>query len=197
MPVCSSVGAVNAFPWAQKRVLVTGGAGFFGSLSSTSFRRRGATEVFVTGAVRLQSGRPRRLQARARHARPDIVFHLRGAGRRHRRESRNPGLFLYDNAMIGPGSSWRSAGSRRSQDDSSPGTDLRRIRSLPRSRSARTTSGTAMRGDQRAVRAREEAPVCCAGAGPIAISTGMNTVMLFRSTCTDRRRTTSICRRRT
>jgi GDP-L-fucose synthase len=84
-----------------KRVMVTGGAGFLGSFVVEALRARGVREVFV----------PRRrdydLVDRAacarlvRDLRPEVVFHLaaRVGGIGANRD--NPGLFLFDNAMMG------------------------------------------------------------------------------------------------
>jgi GDP-L-fucose synthase len=84
-----------------QRIVVTGGAGFLGSFVVDALRARGVRDVIV----------PRRrdydLVDRAacarlvRDHRPDLVFHLaaRVGGIGANRD--NPGLFLFDNAMMG------------------------------------------------------------------------------------------------
>jgi GDP-L-fucose synthase len=86
--------------WRDKRVVVTGGAGFLGSFVVGKLQERGAAQAFVP---RSKDYDLRQLEA-IRHlladARPDIVIHLAarvggiGANRAH------PAEFFYDNLMM-------------------------------------------------------------------------------------------------
>jgi GDP-L-fucose synthase len=92
---------MSASPWAGRRVLVTGGAGFLGGFVVDNLRRRGAEHVFV----------PRRrdydlVDRAACHrlladSKPDIVFHLAAKVGGIGANRDNPGLFLFENAMMG------------------------------------------------------------------------------------------------
>ena len=97
--------------WQNRRVCVTGGAGFLGSFVVEKLQERGAREIFVPTIERydlVQAGDIRRMLA---DARPDIIIHLAahvggiGANREH------PAEFFYDNLMMGVQlmhAAWRS-----------------------------------------------------------------------------------------
>lgn len=87
--------------WSGKRVLVTGGGGFFGSFVVDALRARGAAEVFVPRSREYNLVDREACKRVLADSRPDIVFHLaaRVGGIGANRD--NPGLFLFDNAMMG------------------------------------------------------------------------------------------------
>ena len=86
--------------WKDKRVLVTGGGGFFGSFVVEGLSSRGA-EVFVARSADYDLVEREACRRVLADSRPEIVFHLaaRVGGIGANRE--NPGLFLFQNAMMG------------------------------------------------------------------------------------------------
>ncbi len=86
--------------WAHKRVLVTGGAGFFGSFVVDRLTAAGAH-------VTVPRSRDYDLVDRSAAARlfaetqPDLVFHLAGRVGGIGANRAKPGQFLFDNAMMG------------------------------------------------------------------------------------------------
>jgi len=87
--------------WKERKVCVTGGAGFLGSFVLEELKKRGAGEIFVPKMENynlINMDDVRRMYA---DARPDIVIHLAanvggiGANMAH------PAEFFYDNLMMG------------------------------------------------------------------------------------------------
>ncbi len=87
--------------WENKRVCVTGGAGFLGSFLVEKLRTRGVKEVFVPLQAHYDLVDYCTVQRMLDDARPDIILHLAahvggiGANRQH------PAEFFYDNLMMG------------------------------------------------------------------------------------------------
>ncbi len=87
--------------WRNRRVTVTGGAGFLGSFVVEKLRARGASEVFVPRSRDFDLRTPEGIQHLLASARPEVVIHLAahvggiGANRAH------PAEFFYDNLMMG------------------------------------------------------------------------------------------------
>lgn len=87
--------------WQDKRVVVTGGAGFLGSYVVEKLRERGCRGMSVPRSKDYDLREKEAVVRMYEDARPDIVIHLAavvggiGANRRY------PGKFFYDNAMMG------------------------------------------------------------------------------------------------
>ncbi len=87
--------------WADKRVVVTGGAGFLGQFVVRKLRESGCRQVFVPRSTEYDLREKDDVERLFDAARPQVVIHLAavvggiGANRTH------PGLFFHDNAMMG------------------------------------------------------------------------------------------------
>jgi GDP-L-fucose synthase len=87
--------------WETRRVVVTGGHGFLGSFVVDKLRAAGAQEVVVPRSEKHDL----RIQTEALRlytdTRPDIVIHLAAVVGGIGANRKNPGLFFYDNAIMG------------------------------------------------------------------------------------------------
>lgn len=87
--------------WRDKRVVVTGGAGFLGSFIVEKLEARGAKEIFVPHIEDYDLTQSDVIRRMLQDAQPDMVIHLAakvggiGANREH------PAEFFYDNLMMG------------------------------------------------------------------------------------------------
>ncbi len=85
----------------NKRILITGGAGFLGTFVAKEFRARGCKKLFIPRSREYNLVEIKAAERLMRDAEPDIVIHLAarvggiGANREH------PGDFFYDNLMMG------------------------------------------------------------------------------------------------
>lgn len=87
--------------WSDKRVVVTGGAGFLGSAVTAKLRQRGCAEIVVPRSRDCDLRNRDAIQQLYQTARPDIVIHLAAVVGGIGANRANPGRFFYDNAIMG------------------------------------------------------------------------------------------------
>jgi GDP-L-fucose synthase len=91
----------NWINWAEKRICVTGGAGFLGTHLIANLRERGAKEIFIPKYEDYDLVDPDAIARMLADSNPDVIIHLAahvggiGANREH------PAEFFYDNLMMG------------------------------------------------------------------------------------------------
>ena len=86
---------------ADKRVCVTGGAGFLGRALVQELRRRGCAEVFVPRSADYDLRREEDIDRLWSDARPQVLIHAAARVGGIGANRNNPGTFFYDNAIMG------------------------------------------------------------------------------------------------
>src|SRR4030043_530749 len=87
--------------WSNKRVLVTGGAGFLGSFVVGKLRERGCKEIFVPRSKDYNLVEMEAVKRLYKESKPDIVIHLAARVGGIGANMNNSGSFFYDNLMMG------------------------------------------------------------------------------------------------
>src|SRR6266571_1550100 len=85
----------------DKRVVVTGGAGFLGRHVVQILQERGCTNIFVPGRAQYDLTSEAAVRRLYRAARPKVVIHLAAVGGGIGANRANPGRFAYENLVMG------------------------------------------------------------------------------------------------
>lgn len=87
--------------WSNKRLLVTGGAGFLGSFVVEKLREQGCKEIFVPRSKDYDLVDMDAIKRLYRDSKPEIVIHLAAQVGGIGANRANPGKFLYANLVMG------------------------------------------------------------------------------------------------
>ena len=87
--------------WANKKITVTGGAGFLGAVIVKKLRQYGCPNVFVPRARDYNLLELSEIKKLYQDSQPDIVIHLAAQVGGIGANRQNPGKFFYDNLIMG------------------------------------------------------------------------------------------------
>jgi GDP-L-fucose synthase len=87
--------------WSDKRVVVTGGAGFLGSFVVEQLRAKGCRAIVVPRSADYDLVDMQAVQRLYTDARPDLMIHLAARVGGIGANQANPGRFFYDNLLMG------------------------------------------------------------------------------------------------
>jgi len=87
--------------WSNKRVLITGGAGFLGSFVVEKLRQRGCKDILVPRRKDYDLVEMEAVKRLHKDTQPNMVIHLAARVGGIGANQANPGKFFYDNLMMG------------------------------------------------------------------------------------------------
>ncbi|OGX38767.1 MAG: GDP-fucose synthetase [Omnitrophica WOR_2 bacterium RIFCSPHIGHO2_02_FULL_52_10] len=87
--------------WEDKKVVVTGGAGFLGKSVVELLSRKGCTNIFIPRSKTYDLRKAGAIKRMLETANPDFIIHLAAVVGGIGANKDNPGKFFYDNLMMG------------------------------------------------------------------------------------------------
>jgi GDP-L-fucose synthase len=99
-PAGAESSASNNF-WSDKRVVVTGGAGFLGSFVTEKLHQRGATEIFIPKIEDYDFVQLKDIHRMLDEAQPDLIIHLAALAGGIGANRARPAEFYYVNMIMG------------------------------------------------------------------------------------------------
>ena len=87
--------------WSNRRVCVTGGAGFLGSFVQATLRERGATEIFIPYIEDYDLTQQADIERMLADSKPDVIIHLAALAGGIGANRARPAEFFYKNLMMG------------------------------------------------------------------------------------------------
>ena len=93
--------AQQAIDLSKKRVCVTGGAGFLGGFVVEALKARGCRDIFIPRKRDYDLTKEAGVAKLFADARPEVLFHLAAVVGGIGANRDNPGLFFYENAIMG------------------------------------------------------------------------------------------------
>jgi len=87
--------------WEDKRVLITGGAGFLGSYVVERLKKKGCKSIFIPRREDYDLTKIEAVKRAYHDSRPGIVMHFAAKVGGIGANSRSPGEFFYDNLIMG------------------------------------------------------------------------------------------------
>ena len=87
--------------WKNKKVVITGGAGFLGKFLVRDIKRRGCRQIFVPRSYEYDLREVSVIRRLLKETKPDIIIHAAAVVGGIGANRDNPGKFFYDNLMMG------------------------------------------------------------------------------------------------
>src|SRR6266496_1518832 len=87
--------------WTHRRVCVTGGAGFLGSVVVSKLKERGCSNIWIPRSRDYDLRERRNIELLFDDCHPDILIHLAAVVGGIGANQHNPGRFFYNNLIMG------------------------------------------------------------------------------------------------